>query len=88
MEIYSRTQPCIRNVYVIQDKHVFDIYILRDKHELLQDRERVCCLLVLNLVSSTLPCIRQPGPRLIIITRRNYYKTNMNEGFLMHTDTS
>jgi len=26
--------------------------------------ERVCCLLVLNLVSSTLPCIRQPGPRL------------------------
>jgi hypothetical protein len=21
-----------------------------------------CCLLVLNLVSSTLPCIRQPGP--------------------------
>ena len=28
-------------------------------------RERVCCLLVLNLVSSTLPCIRQPGLRLI-----------------------
>ena len=27
-------------------------------------RESVCCLLVLNLVSSTLPCIRQPGPRL------------------------
>ena len=26
--------------------------------------ERECCLLVLNLVSSTLPCIRQPGPRL------------------------
>jgi hypothetical protein len=24
----------------------------------------VCCLLVLNLVSSTLPCIRQPRPRL------------------------
>ena len=24
--------------------------------------ERECCLLVLNLVSSTLPCIRQPGP--------------------------
>jgi len=23
----------------------------------------VCCLLVLNLVSSTLPCICQPGPR-------------------------
>jgi len=23
--------------------------------------ERECCLLVLNLVSSTLPCIRQPG---------------------------
>ncbi len=28
-------------------------------------KERVCCLLVLNLVSSTLPCIRRPGPRLI-----------------------
>ena len=27
-------------------------------------RERVCCLLVLSLVSSTLPCIRQPRPRL------------------------
>ncbi len=26
-------------------------------------RERECCLLVLNLVSSTLPCIRQPRPR-------------------------
>jgi len=29
--------------------------------------ERVCCLLVLNLVSSTLPCIRQPGPRLRVL---------------------
>ena len=27
-------------------------------------RERVCCLLVLNLVSSTLPCIRRPRPDL------------------------
>ena len=27
-----------------------------------QLRERVCCLLVLNLVSSTLSCIRQPRP--------------------------
>ena len=27
-------------------------------------RESVCCLLVLNLVSSTLPCIRRPRPRL------------------------
>ena len=27
-------------------------------------RERVCCLLVLNLVSSTLPFIRRPRPRL------------------------
>jgi hypothetical protein len=26
--------------------------------------QRECCLLVLNLVSSTLPCIRQPRPRL------------------------
>jgi len=26
--------------------------------------ERVCCLLVLNLVSSTLSCIRRPRPRL------------------------
>jgi hypothetical protein len=29
--------------------------------------ERVCCLLVLNLVSSTLPCIRQPRPRLRVL---------------------
>jgi hypothetical protein len=29
-------------------------------------RERVCCLLVLNLVSSTLSCIRQPRPRLLV----------------------
>ena len=27
--------------------------------------ERVCCLLVLNLVSSTLSCIHQPRPRLV-----------------------
>jgi len=32
--------------------------------------ERECCLLVLNLVSSTLPCIRQPRPRLIICRQR------------------
>jgi hypothetical protein len=30
-------------------------------------RERVCCLLVLNLVSSTPPCIRQPGPRIRVL---------------------
>jgi len=29
-------------------------------------RETVCCLLVLNLVSSTPPCIRQPPPCLVI----------------------
>jgi hypothetical protein len=29
-----------------------------------EQRERVCCLLVLNLVSSTLSCIRQPRPLL------------------------
>ncbi len=29
--------------------------------------ERECCLLVLNLVSSTLPCIRQPRPRLRVV---------------------
>ena len=29
-----------------------------------QTLERECCLLVLNLVSSTLPCIRRPRPRL------------------------
>ena len=28
---------------------------------------RECCLLVLNLVSSTLPCIRQPRPRLRVL---------------------
>jgi len=28
-------------------------------------KDRECCLLVLNLVSSTLPCIRQPRPRLL-----------------------
>ena len=34
--------------------------------------ERVCCLLVLNLVSSTPPCIRQPGPcHFITHTRRS-----------------
>ena len=29
--------------------------------------ERVCRLLVLNLVSSTLPCIRRPRPRLRVL---------------------
>ena len=32
-----------------------------------RERERVCCLLVLNLVSSTLPCIRRPRPRLRVL---------------------
>jgi hypothetical protein len=31
------------------------------------DKERECCFLVLNLVSSTLPCIRQPRPRLRVL---------------------
>ena len=31
-----------------------------------EDLERVCCLLVLNLVSSTLSCIRQPRPRIFV----------------------
>ena len=30
-------------------------------------QERVCCLLVLNLVSSTLSCIRRPRPRLRVL---------------------
>ena len=34
-------------------------------------RERVCCLLVLNLVSSTLPCIRRPRPRLGLETKHH-----------------
>ena len=37
--------------------------------------ERECCLLVLNLVlqvSSTLPCIRQPGPRLRVLDVRGF----------------
>ncbi len=32
-------------------------------------KKRVCCLLVLNLVSSTLSCIRQPRPRLASLGR-------------------
>ena len=35
-------------------------------------RERVCCLLVLNLVSSTLPCIRRPMPRLRVLDVRGF----------------
>jgi len=33
----------------------------------LGQRERECCLLVLNLVSSTLSCIRQPRPRFRVL---------------------
>ncbi len=32
--------------------------------------ERQCCLLVLNLVSSTLSCIRRPRPRLRVLDVR------------------
>jgi hypothetical protein len=35
--------------------------------ELIAHRKRECCLLVLNLVSSTPPCIRQPGPRIRVL---------------------
>jgi hypothetical protein len=34
--------------------------------------ERECCLLVLNLVSSTLPCIRRPRPRLRVLDVRGF----------------
>ena len=34
---------------------------------IVRERERVCCLLVLNLVSSTLSCIRRPRPRLLVL---------------------
>jgi hypothetical protein len=48
------------------------IFTLNDAWEVyFRDRgwpERECCLLVLNLVSSTLPRIRQPGPRLRVAT--------------------
>jgi hypothetical protein len=35
----------------------------------------VCCLLVLNLVSSTLSCIRQPRPRLELSTNKQHTLT-------------
>ena len=34
--------------------------------------ERECCLLVLNLVSSTLSCIRRPRPRLCVLDVRGF----------------
>jgi len=34
--------------------------------------ERECCLLVLNLVSSILPCIRRPRPRLRVLDVRGF----------------
>ena len=36
-------------------------------YEAYEAKERECCLLVLNLVSSTLSCIRQPRPRLRVL---------------------
>ncbi len=51
--------------------------LLEEKRRLVEEKrlirdqanrsERMCCLLVLNLVSSTLPCIRQPRPRLRVL---------------------
>jgi len=44
--------------------------------------ERVCCLLVLNLVSSTLSCIRQPRPRLDSCSLKNLSDYNeANSGY-------
>jgi hypothetical protein len=39
----------------------------RPRIVILERIERVCCLLVLNLVSSTLSCIRRPRPRLLVL---------------------
>jgi hypothetical protein len=39
----------------------------RDRAESKVVFERECCLLVLNLVSSTLSCIRQPRPRFLVL---------------------
>jgi hypothetical protein len=36
--------------------------MIKDSEIQVVGRESVCCLLVLNLVSSTLPCIRRPRP--------------------------
>ena len=41
--------------------------LLERADEEVVDDERECCLLVLNLVSSTLPCIRRPRPRLRVL---------------------
>jgi hypothetical protein len=38
--------------------------ILYTSSKVICAREREYCLLALNLVSSTPPCIRQPGPRV------------------------
>ena len=48
--------------------------------------ERVCCLLVLSLVSSTLPCIRQPRlrPRVLGICGFVLVCTQAFMGFLAY----
>jgi hypothetical protein len=40
------------------------IFVPEVLHFIPPGTKRECCLLVLNLVSSTLPCIRRPRPRL------------------------
>ena len=77
-------------VRVLENKNKFDKGGAQFSKELYEvhDRERECCLLVLNLVSSTLPCIHQPRSLDILlrsktltemlneedINRMNYYK--------------
>jgi len=45
-----------------------------------QTSERVCCLLVLDLVSSTPPCIRQPGPRVRVLGVCGRLTVSMHSG--------
>jgi hypothetical protein len=62
-------RPCGEPMY--SGDHRKDLGLLATSFVLLvpiqQLLERECCLLVLNLVSSTLPCIRQPRPRLRVL---------------------
>jgi hypothetical protein len=43
--------------------------------------ERVCCLLVLNLVSSTLSCIRQPRPLYQALSRDSASGAGVKRGY-------
>ena len=64
---YHTYAATLQEHYISPHQVLLDADIDQFSHPEAGPAERECCLLVLNLVSSTLSCIRQPRPRFRVL---------------------